>query len=424
MVFGNGIKKPMNLLVGPVFPDIKRAPPRFVWSRKHWNVDVGATLRDTEPITQFYEPAILAQSRNYNQTTYGVSSHRDTVNAAFRPPLLSPYEDIGPITRIPATIHAIIPHINPGTAGHGSGTSGYTAKNERINNIESALTDRIKAGEWRPTFYCPIEIPQDNSVLPDLELKMPNTSAHAGWEIPIRLSAPIQEVSLNYEKLHPSGEAGYNTPVTLSGPTGKENLELHSNRPSISAHSGMNTPVHLDAEVRTSDLELFSNRPNISVTAGINTPLQIDSETRVEDLLYNRPQVSVDAGRNMPLQIDSRSAIENIELETQIDAPLTVTNPGAEDGYKTRLEMQHDEDNYIQSGNPAYSYVVPSTPTYRETNERTHKPHFKERLAPLKHYGQITHSSSIPRNGIDQKRVSLRTLRRMATEPRKAKYRF
>ena len=122
-VLGNGIKKPLNMIENPVYPDIKKGPPRFVWSRKYWQVDPGATMRDTEPITQFIEPAVLAQSRDYNKTVYGQSSHKDIVNAAFRPPLLDYYEDIGPLNRIPATTKAIIPHINPSTAGHGGGTS-------------------------------------------------------------------------------------------------------------------------------------------------------------------------------------------------------------------------------------------------------------------------------------------------------------
>ena len=162
---GSGAKKPLNLLQNPIQPAIKQAPPRFVWSRKHWQVDAGATLRDTEANTQFIDDAILAQSRDYNQTVYGVTSHRDVVNAEFRPPLISYYEDIGPLNRLPATLQAIIPHINPGTADHDGGTGTYSSRNQRPSDIEKHITDRISTGEMRPTFYAPMDIPKDNSVL-------------------------------------------------------------------------------------------------------------------------------------------------------------------------------------------------------------------------------------------------------------------
>ena len=37
--YASGLKKPLNMIENPVYPDIKKGPPRFVWSRKHWNVD-------------------------------------------------------------------------------------------------------------------------------------------------------------------------------------------------------------------------------------------------------------------------------------------------------------------------------------------------------------------------------------------------
>ena len=69
---GNGLKKPLNMLQGPVYPDIRKAPPRFVWSRKHWNVDTGQTLKQVEDIPQFFDSTVLFQSRDYNsQHAYG-----------------------------------------------------------------------------------------------------------------------------------------------------------------------------------------------------------------------------------------------------------------------------------------------------------------------------------------------------------------
>ena len=192
------------MIENPVYPDIKKGPPRFVWSRKHWNVDTGATLMATEPFTQMIENAVLAQSRDYNKTVYGQSSHRDIVNAEFRPPLISYYEDIGPLNRVPTKIQALVPRINPTTSTDGGGTSGYLSKNDRPSAIEGALTDRVKKGDARPTFYAPYEVPQDNSVLPDLEAKLPAISLNSGWVFDYRADLTPKEIELR-EKLsrHP-----------------------------------------------------------------------------------------------------------------------------------------------------------------------------------------------------------------------------
>ena len=434
----SGMKKPLNLLVGPVYPDIKKGPPRFVWSRKHWDVDVGATMMDTEPFTQLVEPAILAQSRSYNKTVYGQSSHRDIVNAEFRPPLMSYYEDIGPLNRVPATINPIIPRINPGSAGHGAGTSGYTSKNERISDIEGALTDRIKAGEWRPTFYAPMDIPIDNSVLPDLEAKIPSVSVHSGWNYPSYNTQEHRSIDLGNEKLqaipiktgHSSGVnidgprelekyqaydnrptysagSGVNTPMELNTPLPVETFELFHNRPQFSADAGMNTPAQINAETPT--VELFHNQPQVSADAGMNTPAQINSETPTVELFHNRPQVSAGAGTNTLFQINAETP--TVELFEKLgETPINVLNPGSETGYTTEASIYSNKDEYIQENRPSYSYVVPQEePIYRSRNEETHKPHFREKLQPLKSYGKVAQSSgAIPKAGVEMYREALR----------------
>jgi len=392
---GAGIKKPLNMIEGPIYPDIKKGPPRFAWSGKHWVADA-AVMRDTEQINQFYESAVLAQARDYNQTVYGQSSHRDVVNAAFRPPLIDPIEDIYPLTRIPATSKTIVPRINPGTADN-SGTSGFAAKNERINNIEKHLTDRVTSGNWRATFYAPIEVPMDNSVLPDLELTLPAVSASAGFVYPA-FDAPTPEVHLDHEQIHPLMDTGVTTQVHLDGSSGREGMELYHTRPQVSASAGMNTPIQ------------------------INGPQ--DLETRL-DLGYTRPQVSASAGVNTPVQLDGPTRTD-IEFETRLEAPMTVVNPGlTEDGYKTRMDMDRSPEEYIQESHPRYSYVVPATsPAYRAQNEMTYRPQVHQPLQPLKHYGQISHSSAIPQMGVARPQVLIKDPTRTAGIPRKAVYRF
>lgn len=448
-----GLKKPLNMIEGPIYPDIKKGPPRFVWSKKAWKAD-SSVLLNTEPITQFIEPAILVQSRDYNQTVYGKSSHRDIVNANFRPPLLDPYEDNYALTRIPVTTRAIIPHINPGTADHGNGTSGYTSKNNFIESVK-ALTDRISTAGSRPTFFAPIEIPADNSVLPDLEAKMPSYSASAGWDIPIQMNAPNPEVVLSHNQLHPSGNSGYNPDMYITGENGKENLELrynrpqtsvtsgynapdgftrdaeifgpelYENRPSISVNAGFDTPINLDAETRmpeltnnrpsvavnagfdtpisldaeTPNIHLSHNRPMVSVNAGFDTPISLDSEISSPHLEYNRPIGSVDSRKNMPYMHNAYNAIEDVVLDTKIDSVMNVNNPGSEFGYQERMYMHNSPEDYLQDKKPAYSYYVPQEiPTYRETNERSLKPHFRQKIETDKAYGQLSQSANyIPR---------------------------
>ena len=424
---GAGLKKPMNMLENPVYPDIKKGPPRFVWSRKHWQVDEGATLRDTEPFTQFIEPAVLAQSRDYNKTVYGQSSHRDIVNAEFRPPLLSYYEDIGPLTRVPATIHAIVPHINPSTAGHDGGTSGYESRNQRTSDVAGALTDRIKNKEWRPTFYAPMDIPADNSVLPDLEAKLPPISVHAGWNIPIYIAPQPEEHDLGDERFTVPLQAGYRSQVQLDGPSGYEGLELSDNRPAVSADAGQTTQLRLDGPSGYEGTELSDNRPSVSSSAGMNTPVRLDAETQVEELMYNRPQVSAGAGMNTPVRLDAETRVEEL-IEKLGGTPVAVLNPGSETGYKSQVEMYTDVDEHVRDNRPMYSYVVPKeVPAYRTRNEQTHQPHFRERLQVPKAYGQISQTGgAIPKMGLEQRRTSLggKMLERMAPKKKQAQYHF
>lgn len=383
---GAGIKKPLNMLEGPVYPDIKKAPPRFQWSGKNWKVDT-SVLRDTEQMTQFYEPAVLVQPRDYNKTRYGQSSHRDVVNAEFRPPLLDPIEDFVPLSRLPRK--PVVPNINPSSAGHDGGTSTYTARNQRINGVESFLTDRVKGGLWRPTFYAPIEVPVDNSVLPDLEMKLPSVSVSAGMNTPVQIDAPLPRVTLDYERLHPSMDAGFETQIRLDGESGRENLHLNY------------------------------TRPQVSVTAGVNTPVQLDAETRVDlDLRYNRPQVSASAGFNPHVQLNAADPRANLEFETRLDAPTIVLNPAPTDDMSTVTPIQ-ESFTFLDDNRPAYSYQVPSQYDYRSRNELSHQPHFRQKLQVC---GRVSTQGHIPVCGVMNPGIKLKNTR--GNGAKKVTYKF
>jgi hypothetical protein len=171
-----GLKKPLNMVQGPVYPDIRKGPPRFISAGKHWTADVGRTMIDTgDNFETFYGYAVNVQSRDYNKTAYGQSSHKDVVNQAFRPPLRDPYLDERPLSRVPATINAIIPRGNPGSSSDTGGTVGYQARNNippdytlsRMIVGEDGLI-RSSADAGHVYQYRAIE----DQVLPDLETKI------------------------------------------------------------------------------------------------------------------------------------------------------------------------------------------------------------------------------------------------------------
>lgn len=420
-----GLTKPLNQLENPIYPDIKKGPPRFVWSRKHWKVDAGATLRELEPYTNFFQPAVLAQSRTFNQTVYGQSSHKDIVNAEFRPPLIAPYEISRAANRMPCTTHAIIPHINP------NGGS-YKTKNERTTEIEGALNDRVVRGEIRPTFYAPLSLPQDNSILPNLELKLPSVSASAGWKMPTNVLAPeaqsewvgdygniveakyttpidsgyssslrldgpsgMEDIELYNNMPSVSAGAGYRTNIRFDGENGMEHMELGDNRPAVSAGAGYRTNIRFDGENGMEHLELADNRPAVSAGAGFYTDIRFDGENGMEhlELADNRPAVSASAGYQTNIRFDGENGMENLELhKKQGDAYLGALNPNG-GGYTPGIEeTELDVRQYIQDNRPAVSYATRQTTSYRDRNGLTHRPHFRERLQPLKSYGQIAQS--------------------------------
>jgi hypothetical protein len=271
-----GMKKPLNALEVPVRPDIKRGPPIYRWTRKHWTVDPTAQ-KQIEHIPQLTEAAVLYQNKNYNsQYAYGKHPTYTTyVNKEFRPPLLE-QEDILPLSRIPRPV--IVPRINPGTA-FSSGNSRFAEQNGNLPGIEKYLTDRVKQGQIMPTFFAPISMPEDNSVLPDLEVNVPLHERHAGTKFP------------SIGRFHDQGSStqipdGYHrtTPEGISGqtPTFRSNIPDYVHQGYVDGYGNHDLTYNLPV----------SDQP---ITAGYEG--YIESFTPIDlDLEYNRPQVSAGAG--------------------------------------------------------------------------------------------------------------------------------
>lgn len=402
------------MMENPIYPDIRRAPPRFTWSRKHWDVDVGATMMNTENHTQFYENAVLAQARDYNQTIYGQSSHKDIVNANFRPPLIDQYEDLQPLTRIPVTTRSIHARINPQTVH-----DGYAAKNERKNDVEAHLTDLVSTGRIRPTFYCPMDAPQDNSVLPDLEMVLPSVSAHAGFKMPYTMDGEKRHINLEYQKLHPSGHSGFKTAYVIDGENNLQNVQLADNRPSVSADAGKN--INYRTDIETPVIELFSNRPDISANAGFNTNYTADIETPVHELINNRPSVSATAGTNTIMQSTMTSQVSgnDIILETKIDPVLYTGNPEMQ--YKSRMDADTPIEDYIRLNKPNITYSIQPEVSYREQNGE-YRPHFQQKLQPVKGSDRLTNASAIPKKNIEIPNIRMKSRIELAGIPKSKKY--
>ena len=431
--FGQGSKKPLNVIEGPMYPDIKKQGPRFVDAGKHWQVDVGATLRDTEHVDQFLGNAVLFQSRDYNQTIYGQSSHRDVVNKNFRPPLLT-QEDVLPLSRLPRLL--VVPRINPGTAD--TSLKGYTAQNDRPSGISGHLSDRVKTGDARPTFFCPLSMPEDNAILPDLAAVLPEYSASAGMNTPVTIDAPMQTPVLAHEQFTVLIDAGAQIPVNIDGTVVRPH-DFPFNRAQTGANAGMNTPAALDMESAQTRLELFRSLPAYGANAGMNTPAALNMEsvkTRLE-LPRNMPAYAANAGMNTPVTFDAESALTHLDLErglpeyavdAGVNTPLYVNSA---DPRETQLALQphldskfatnpststYDGQNYtapkreqldkVRFTLPQVSYVVPSRTSVTSENYRTLPPVMRETLQPDA-TGYVT-GGPIARKGLDIPKVSLR----------------
>lgn len=388
-----------------MFPDIKEALPRFVDAKKHWTVDIGATILDTGHLDQTLNGAILAQSRSYNQTIYGQSSSKDVVNKNFRPPLLS-QDDFLPLSRQPRKI--VVPRINP------SGVANtYFTQNNHLSEIDSYLTDRIKEGEWRPTFFAPITFPNDsNAIVPDLELTLPHYSATAGMNTPVRIDAPPQIPDLveGREEFTLLLDSGVNIPIKLDGDVVRD-FNLSLNRPHYSAGARVNTPATIDMKTPLAHLELKESRPRYAAGAGMNTPTTIDMETPLThlELKESRPRYAAEAGMNTPLHLDMETPLTNLEFQSQLDSKL-FSNPGSSvfDGhdYTVAAPAQLEKVGHTL---PQVSYIVPPTTSVTVPNNRAMPASFtgmREKVKP--DTSSYTSSSSIPRSGINVPKVSLR----------------
>ena len=371
------------------------------------------------------ENAVLFQSRDYNsQHAYGnypKYNKGQFVNLEFRPPP-EDRDDILPLSRIPRPV--VVPRINPGGA-FSSGGSTFTQQNMGLSQVEKYITDRVKEGEIRPTFFAPISMPDDNSVLPDLELKMPAVSAGAGFKFPTAANNGTIEddsrryASLDYNRTPVSAIAGYNPSYRQNAPDARSNMEFDYSRPQVSAVAGIAAKDMIG--LTPIDMDLDYNRPQVSatsherftITPGL-TPVDM-----LMDFEYNRPQVAATSGRNTHTVYDGQSSVDHLlkgngeHLNYQVvgaDAGSNMTP--IYDMEQSERQMRGGVDRSMTDRKANVSYIVPSNTYYEAQNTASSAaPAYRGKARSLsKHHGSFSTQGHIRRAGIDQPQIMMRAV--------------
>jgi len=333
-----GMKQPLNMLENPIYPNIRKELPQFKSSGKHWTVGPEVILNHHDE-TQMYQNAILPVSRDFVTRQYGVSSHRSYVNKAFRPPLIR-MEDTMSLSRQPRP--ATSGRINP-SLSNAAGSNIFSTQNSTISNIQGYLTDGIKDAYVRPTAFCPIQQgPLDNSILPDLELKLNGNAT----KCPTISVAPIN----SYRQIDGETNISY---------------MLDDKTPSHSYHSGVNNSVTLDGEIN-SDYNFSSNVPLTSAAAGYESGIYVDGNVNTE-----------------------------YEYETKLDfGDISVNPTSGRDDSSSVVEFNKEyAESHTESRLP-YSYYVNPEMRVQSSNNRTELPYKKKKIERYGSYKLPNNTSS------------------------------
>ncbi len=411
---GQGMKKPLNMLETPIYPDIRAQPPLFKDAGKYWTVDVGQTLLDTETNTQLRENAILAQSRDYNRDHYGHTSYQEKI-AVFRPPLQSSYEDFGPLNRLPTSVHAIQPRINPGTAHGGQGTGAFFANNESKPETDKFITDKITTNHWKPTYYIPMSAPEHGQdiVMPDFESVLPLRSVGAGSCSILQIDAPDPRQHMTIDLPSPaiSIAAGHNSSFShhIADQTNVD-YELKETNPSVSGSSGYVPTYYIDGETQFDSIELSKTTPSRSATAGHFSQTMVDGDVN-RDYNFSRtlPSTPVSSGSTFVNTIDGETRLSEMSFKKQLDVPTVVINPSSEHGYMERTySLTTPEEHMKLRQRPKVSASSNAVFSYKERNDNKNLT-FRQKLQPLKHYDQGLDRGTVKTSGVSQPQIKLKS---------------
>lgn len=367
------MKKPLNMLENPVYPNIRAELPRFQSSGKHWTVG-SEVLLNNHDATQLYENAILPVARDFNTTQYGVSSHRSYVNKAFRPPLVT-MEDTMPLSRQPRA--AIVPRINPSLA-NAQGNNLFSARNETTSGISKYLTDRVKDAYIRPTVFCPVTPgPADNSVLPDLQLKIPSLSQNSG-------TRTVKVENFEIMEMKP---LDLNPLETATGHSGVG--------PSISATSGYKPTLTVNGETNINYI-FNDNLPSHSATPGFYSSAAFDGDVNTAYQFENNiPSSSATAGQRSLVNADGSIADENMVLETKLNFGDVIINPSTgRDDSSSIVEFGDNWSDAHTETRLGYSYYVTPQSNVQSANNRTVLPYKNKKIERVGAYKIPNNTSS------------------------------
>ena len=392
---GFGLKKPLNMLQNPILSDLKQGPPIFQNAGRFWNVDVGQTLIDTEGSTFLLGDSILSKSYRDNIDKYGQSSHQEKI-AVFRPPLQNSYEDFGPLNRLPTKLHAITPHVNPGTVSDGGGTTAYAVNNSALQEVDRYVSDdKVTVNTWKTTFYRPMDKPTDmmDIILPDLVTVLPACSMSSGFQSNVKIDAPTDtnKIKLSIDKPKISGFAGVNNRYTVGMHRQTASyVDLKNTTPVTSAASGFYSQYTVDGETRVNDIILNSNLPAYSITSGNEMGVTLDGPNALRDitLMNNVPSVSVSAGYIPITTFDGETHFARYSLDESITSKLNIMNPGSEIGYQTRMTYYTPPEEYLKlRENPRVATAAAPTYQYKDNSNINTKIHFQSpKIQPVKTY--------------------------------------
>jgi hypothetical protein len=296
------IKRPLNALDNPVYADIRNKPPRFYKTRPFWQVDVGKTQQQIEFDVDRLDYAILAQPRDYSERIYGKSSHKDVVNKAFRPPLLT-QEDLLPLNRIPRGL--TVPHTNPYTSWYHMmpEDTQLLTRFTTTTDQEHYTTTKVRHGYAPPTFYRPIHTGGGvGGVVSDfkVKLKVPQTSVATLVSLP-GLTSPVQDGAENgmirvklANPLNYSASAGVDFPTydtnLAAAPVNEKTLRLDGIAYTSRIATPTFTPVggsregftQLDQVQEIRPLTSFTTNPALQLEINTRTPTEIDLITKTD----------------------------------------------------------------------------------------------------------------------------------------------
>jgi hypothetical protein len=279
-------------------------------------------------------------------------------------------------------------------------------------SVDKYLSDRVKEGEIRPTFFAPISMPVDNSILPDLELSLPSVSASSGYKFPTAdAENPLQNLQLQYKTQPVSAITGMRN-VTADSYNAFQDVELEYSRPQVAVDSGrkFNTTgiIFDDREV------LEYNRPQVSSSAGKSVNAKGITQLNFEDFEYNRPEVSATSGFSGYRSSNGITSTD-ILLDTKIE--------GIQGGIATATfrpvydpadqQMQYSSANSLTDAKNInnYSYAVPSNTAYQSTNSVDQNLFFRQKQQAIgKQYANQT-KGHYRKAGVDQPQIVMKSKR-------------